>query len=101
MEMRRANETIPTVALTALGSEASPVMEACLVEMSGRVLRLRAPRPIPCGAPVKVEATDTLMLGEVIRCDPEGGAYTIGVQLSHSLAAVGGVARCRFASSGR
>ena len=63
-------------------------MEAQVLDASGSGLRLRVPEVIPCGAPVKVDAQDMLMLGEVTRCEPEQGAYIVGLHLSHSLAAL-------------
>jgi hypothetical protein len=63
-------------------------MEAQVLDASGSGLRMRVPSMIPCGAAVKVDAQDMLMLGEVTRCEQEQGAHVIGVHLSHSLAAL-------------
>jgi hypothetical protein len=52
-------KTARPVTLTVLGPEenpARPVMEAQVLDASGGGLRLRVPRAIPCGAPVKVDA---------------------------------------------
>ena len=72
--------------LTVLGAKGSHVIEAYLLEISGSGLQLRVPKPVPCGAPVEIDCKNTLMLGEVSRCEPEAGAYTVGVQLSQTLA---------------
>lgn len=56
------------------------------MDVSGSGLRLRTPLPMPCGAMVRVDASEMLMLGEVCRCDPERDAYVVGIELSHSLA---------------
>lgn len=53
-----------------------------VIDQSGSSLRLKMPNPIPCGAPVKVETGDMLMLGEVVRCEPSGQTYTIGLKVS-------------------
>jgi hypothetical protein len=74
------------VILTVLGAKGSHVIEAYLLDISGSGLQLRVPKPVPCGAAVKIEGGNTLMLGEVCRCEPESGAYTVGVQLSQTLA---------------
>ena len=74
--------------LTVLSAIAQPVMEGCVTDVSGSGLRLRLPLPVPCGASVKVDSQDMLMLGEITRCEPERGAYVVGVHLSHSLAAL-------------
>jgi PilZ domain-containing protein len=71
-----------------LGPIAQPVMEAQVLDASGSGLRLRVPWVIPCGAPVKVDAQDMLMLGEVTRCEPDQGAHIVGLHLSHSLEAL-------------
>lgn len=74
--------------LTVLGPVARPVMQAQVLDASGAGLRLRVPSMIPSGSPVKVDAEDMLLLGEVTRCEPEQGAYIVGLHLSHSLEAL-------------
>ena len=74
------------VILAVLSAAGSHVIEAYLLEISGSGLQLRVPKRIPCGAPVKIDWNNTLMLGEICRCEPEAGAYTVGVQLSQTLA---------------
>ena len=71
-----------------LGAKASRLIEGCVLDMSGSGLQLRVPAPIPCGTPIKIDGKNTLMLGEVCRCEPAEGAYTVGVQLSHTLASL-------------
>ena len=56
--------------------------------------------PIPCGAPVKLETDDMLMLGEVVRCEPLGQSYSIALSLSHSLAALSELERLNRALLG-
>jgi len=63
-------------------------MAALVLDMSGSGLRVEVPLPLPCGASVRVETTDLLMLGEVCRCQPRGDAYEVGMMLTHSLAAL-------------
>ncbi len=76
------------VTLTVLGAIGQPVMEGYFLDLSGSGLSLRLPLPAPCGAAVKIDAQDMLMLGEITRCTPVEGAYVVGIQLSHSLAAL-------------
>jgi hypothetical protein len=40
---------------------------------------------VSVGAAVKVEWSNTLLLGEVIYCRPEGEGYAIGLELKHAL----------------
>jgi hypothetical protein len=76
------------VILTVLGPKGNHVIEAYLLDMSGNGLQLRAPMPVSCGAAIKIESGNTLMLGEVCRCEPEAGAYAVGVQLSQDLSSL-------------
>lgn len=71
-----------------LGAKGNHLIEACVLDMSGSGLKLRVPAPVPCGTPVKIDGKNTLMLGEVCRCEPEEGAYTVGVQLSQTLSSL-------------
>ena len=58
------------VTVTLLGAVTQPPMPGRVEDMSGSGLRLRLPAPIACGAPVKVEGDDMLLLGEVCRSQP-------------------------------
>lgn len=62
-----------------------PQAPAVVVDMSGSGVRLKLPHPIPCGAAIKIETDDLLMLGEVIRCEPDGQTCTAGVLISQVL----------------
>jgi hypothetical protein len=62
-------------------------VEACVLDLSEAGIRLRSSAPLPVNATVRIDAEDLLLLGEVTRCDAEGGAYNVGILLSHSLAA--------------
>jgi len=84
----KANQPVTLTVLTVSIGPRSPVFEACILEVSGSGLRVRTPGPIPCGAPVRVDAGELPMLGKVCRCKPENGAYTVGINLSHSIAAL-------------
>jgi hypothetical protein len=76
------------VTLIVLSVTGSHIIEACVLDMSGSGLQLRVPAPLPCGTTVKIDGKNTLMLGEVCRCEPAEGAYTVGVQLSHTLSSL-------------
>jgi hypothetical protein len=51
------------------------------LDMSATALRLRLPHPIPCGSPVRVEADDMIMLGEVQRCQFDFDSYIVSLML--------------------
>ena len=71
-----------------LGAHGNRLLEACVLDISGSGLRLRVPMPVPGDSPVKIDGKNTLMLGQVCRCEPEEGAYTVAVQLSHTLSSL-------------
>ena len=70
--------------------------EVRILDVSGSGMRLRLPRPLPCGTLVEIDAGETLSLGEVCRCVPEQPAtpetqnatYNIGIQVKHTLASL-------------
>jgi hypothetical protein len=76
------------VILTVLDAKSRRLIEACLLDMSGSGVRLRVPMPVPCGATIQIEGGDTLMLGEVCRCEPVEGAYTVAAQISQTLSSL-------------
>ena len=51
-------------------------------------MHLRMPESVPCGTSVKIEGNNTIMLGDVCRCEPAEGAFMVGVQLSGTLSSV-------------
>jgi hypothetical protein len=56
-----------------------------VVESGGRRLRLVVDRPIQPGTAVKVGFQQTLLLGEVCGCQPEGHQFRVALELEHSL----------------
>ncbi len=50
--------------------------------VSGSGLSVDLQVPIPCGAQVKVETPDLIMLGEVCRCEPVTDGYSVALVLS-------------------
>ena len=71
-------------ALTNL--EESQVFQACSVlGLDGHMMQLKLPKPVGIGSAVKIEADDTLSLGEVSYCRPEGDGYIVWVDLIQAL----------------
>jgi hypothetical protein len=61
-------------------------MRGQVVDISGSGMRLCVPHPIHCGAAIEIidgasDGFPLLTLGEVCRCVPEQGAYTVGVRM--------------------
>ena len=84
---RRSEPRLKTwqpVTLTVLGAGGGYRIEACVQDMSGSGLQVRAPSPVPRGTPVKIDSRNALMLGEVCRCEPEDDAYRVGIHLSQT-----------------
>jgi hypothetical protein len=42
-------------------------------------------KPAPFGAAVKLEGSDSLFLGEILSCRPEGDKFAVRVELRHAL----------------
>jgi hypothetical protein len=68
------------------------VLGECETKLLGRVTNYSAHGMglvvngcVSIGAPVKVEWSDTLLLGEVCYCQLAGEGFAIGVQLEHAL----------------
>ncbi len=83
--MERRNEprlkVSQAVTLTVLNALPSYALRATVQDVSGSGVQLRASNPIPCGTPVEIESQNSLLRGEVCRCDPEDGGYRVGIQL--------------------
>jgi hypothetical protein len=54
---------------------------------------VRLPSELPPGTAVKIEADDTLLLGEVTSCVAHEGAFRVGVVVKHRLAGLAGLHR--------
>src|SRR5665213_1130144 len=60
-------------------------IEAWVLDVSSRGVRLRVPEPIPVGAPVRIEAQELLLFGTIAHCEQTDGAYCVGIALSRFL----------------
>jgi hypothetical protein len=59
-----------------------------VLNISGSGLQLRTASPVPCGSAVRIDGVNTLMLGEICRCQPEDGAYVVSIQLSETISSL-------------
>jgi hypothetical protein len=64
---------------------------AVLKNISGSGMQVRLPHGIARRSMVKVETKDMLMLGEVIRCEPDGDSFKVALALRHSLQSLSGL----------
>jgi hypothetical protein len=53
--------------------------------MSGRGIGLEVGAPVGTGNALKIEIGDSMLLGEVIHCRPEGKRFYVGVELDQAL----------------
>ena len=73
------------VLITLLGPPWGPPIHGTIFDLSGSGLRILLSRPLPCGALVKLEGPHRLMMGEILRSDPEGDSFAIGVRVEQSI----------------
>jgi PilZ domain len=89
MEQRSENRFKPNqnVTVKVLGLRPGPILQACIIDISGNGMRLRSKLPVPCGTPIEIEVNNTVASGSVSRCTPEEGSYELGVQVSETASA--------------
>ena len=85
--------SIDVSARVTLLAEPPVTVEGRIVNASGRGLRIEVGSPVPASIPVRVDVGDSVLLGETCYCAPEGGHYSVGLQLDQILAEVSELAR--------
>ena len=60
-------------------------MEGCLLDVSTKGAKIRIPDLVSVGTPVRIEAHELLLVGNIRRCELTHGAYEAGVELSVSV----------------
>ncbi|MDQ2898756.1 MAG: hypothetical protein M3Y07_03025 [Acidobacteriota bacterium] len=78
-------------------------VDGLIVDISGKTMELQAARDLPRGTLVRIEARDTLWLGEVSECEKREGGYNVRVTLAHALYGLAELGRLaeRFAGNPR
>jgi hypothetical protein len=61
-------------------------LEASVIDVSAGGLCLHLPLRIPAGTPVKVETSDTLLLGDICYCTPTDDGFRAGLVVKHRMA---------------
>ena len=64
---------------------ARPVLEARILNVSGRGMRIALPSPVPVGAPLKIEIGDALILAEVAYTTQNAGSIQAGLKIDQVL----------------
>jgi hypothetical protein len=66
--------------------DAAEGFDTCpLLGQNGHTMQLKVPKLVSIGSAVKVETDDTLALGEVSYCRPEGDGYVVSVEVMQAL----------------
>jgi len=66
--------------------EDAEVSQNCpVLELEGPKIHLKLPNHVAIGKPVKIEANDTLSLGEVVYCRPAADGYVVCVEVMEAL----------------
>ena len=79
-------QTSQPVELSLINAAGVPPTSGILLETSDNGMLLQLAAPVAYGAEVKLETCGTVLLATVVRCQPDGQRYRIGVRLHESLA---------------
>ncbi len=79
------------VIVTEVDPPGQPPTGGVLNNVSGSGMLVRLPHGIARRSLVKVETKDMLMLGEVLRCEPDGDSFKVALALRHSLQSLTGL----------
>ena len=74
-----------TVAAFTILDNADVSPDCPVLGLDGHMMQLKLSKHVGIGSAVKVEAGDTLSLGEVSYCRPDGDGYIVWVELFQSL----------------
>ena len=69
------------------------VIQAVVKNTSGCGLGLETKSAIPCGAAIKIEVEDTILLGEAVYCRQDQQSFLVGITLKHALYGAADLAR--------
>jgi len=86
---RRAESRIKAGHPVLLISPNALPMEACVLDISSRGVRLRVPEAVPAGTAIRVEGPELMLFGSIPHCELNRGAYEVGLKLSQPLKMLG------------
>jgi hypothetical protein len=94
VERRKQLRFQPTATLEVVViGEGQECVVGRVLDTSARGMGVQLPCPLPPGTAIKIEAEDTLLLGEVTCCVAQGGAFRVGLIVKHRLTGLGGLHR--------
>jgi hypothetical protein len=101
MERRRQirSQQSEVIEVAVLG-EGHSCMIGRILDESEHGIALRLPASVPPGTPIKIEAGDTLILGEVSQCTPQDGRFRVGLVVKHRLVGLADLHRLNRALHG-
>ncbi len=62
--------------------DAGKPMFGVVLDMSGSGVRVAMSLPVPVGAEVEIADNRTMILGQILRCEPEGEGYIAAVKVA-------------------
>jgi hypothetical protein len=74
-----------TVAAVTAIDEPGASQSCPVLALEGHMMQLKSAKPLGIGSAVKVESDDTLALGEVSYCRPDGDGFVLWVDLMQAL----------------
>jgi hypothetical protein len=87
MERRRQIRNQPSEAIeVAVLGEGHSCMIGRILDESDHGFALLLPASVPPGTPIKIEAQDSLVLGEVSYCTHQESGFRVGLVVKHRLA---------------
>jgi len=91
LEPRFAADQPATV--TLLPSQGQPALPARIADISTTGVALRLGAALAYSATVRVDAGDSMLLGEVMYCRPESGSFLVGLRIAHTVYGLSGLGR--------
>lgn len=70
--------------ITLLGKKTAH-LDGRIIEHQGATIELMLPSDVPAGAAIQVICGESIFLGEVRFCRPEGAGFVAGLDLEHAL----------------
>jgi len=73
-----------TATVTVLGMRPGPVLQTCVLDISGSGMRVRSRLPVPLGASISVEIENNVSHGSICRCEQDGDSFELGIQVAET-----------------
>jgi hypothetical protein len=82
-QAERRQVSLPA-SVTLVGAQ-SQVLHGTIRNLSEGGTQILLDEPLPSSTLVKIEYEDSLLLGEVVYCQPEQSAWLVGIKIEHGL----------------